>query len=348
MSRKAPIIELNPDERKELERIVASPSAPQGRAERARIILMAAYGKENREIASTLEIGKNAVTLWRKRFRWERMKGLLDHPGRGRKRKYRHDERLKLIAKSCEKPPEAQNWTIRDLAEAVSDLGLSKSTVGRILKEIDLKPHLVEGWLNSRDPEFDRKAAAICGLYLNPPENALVVCVDEKTGIQALGRKYPDLPERPGSRRKREFEYVRHGTASLFAAFVVHSGEVLAEVKDKHTRVEFIEFLDGINRSYPEDKMVYVIVDNLAVHKTQEVKEWLQRHQRFQFFFTPTHASWLNQVEMWFSILSKRYLKNGIFNSREELVQGMMEYIGKYNQHAKPFRWTYAADPLRI
>lgn len=348
MTRQAVLIELSASEHEELDRMVSSPSTPQGLAMRARIVLLASAGRRNKEIGPSLGVSKNVVTLWRNRFRWERLAGLKDRPGKGRKRKYGHDQRLKVIARSCEKPPEAGRWTVRDLAASLADVGVSKSTIFRILKEIDLKPHQVQGWLTSRDPDFERKAAEICGLYLNPPANALVVCVDEKTGIQALGRKYPDKPERPGNRRKREFEYVRHGTASLFAAFLVHSGEVIANIKDRHTRVEFIEFLDELNHKCPKDKAIYVIVDNLAVHKTKEVKQWLTRHLRFKFVFTPTHASWLNQVEMWFSILTRRFLKDGIFDSKEELVDRLMYYIKQYNTHAKPFRWTYAADPLRI
>ncbi len=348
MPKSAPSIELTEQERTELEAMARKPSTAQGMAMRANIILLAAEGKQNKEIQKTLGVNKNVVSLWRNRFRFRRTNGLHDMPGRGRKRTYGHDERLKVIAKGCEKPPDAQIWTIRDLAAALAETGISKSTVGRILKDIDLNPHKVESWLNSKDPDFEPKAAEICGLYLAPPENALVVSVDEKTGIQALGRKFPDKPERPGSSRKREFEYKRHGTVSLFAAFVVHSGRVIGEVKERHTRVEFLDFLEELNRNCPKDKMIHVIVDNLAVHKTQEVKDWLARNRRFEFHFTPTHASWLNQVEMWFSILARRFLKDGIFNSKEELVNGLLKYINDYNEKAKPFRWTYAADPLCI
>lgn len=348
MSRKAPKIELSIEERQQLQQWVNKPSTPQALSLRAKIILLASKGRENKEIQQILQADKNVVSKWRRRFKREHLEGLRDRPGRGRKRIYGHSERLRVIIKGCEKPQEARRWTVRDLASALVDMRISKSTVGRILKEIDLKPHKVETWLSSRDPEFEPKAAEICGLYLSPPENALVVCVDEKTGIQALGRKLPDKPELPGSPRKREFEYQRHGTVSLFAAFTVHSGEVIAEVKERHTRIEFLDFLEEINHQCPKDKIIHVIVDNLAVHKTPEVKTWLSTHRRFEFHFTPTHASWLNQVEMWFSILARRFLKDGIFNSKGELIQGLMNYIKSYNEHAKPFRWTYAADPLRI
>jgi transposase len=348
MPRKAPVIELSPEEEKSLVRLAKSATTPQGAAMRARIILLASEGKDNQMISSQLGVGKNVVTLWRSRFRWHRMESLRDTPGRGRKRKYVHEHRLQVIARSCEESELGRPRTIREIAGVLAALGVSKTTVGRMLKEIDLKPSKVESWLTSRDPDFERKAAEICGLYLNPPANALVVSIDEKTGIQALGRVVPDKPARPGSPRKQDFEYIRHGTASLFAAFLVHSGDVIAEVRDRHTRVEFIDFLEEVHRQCPKDKMIHVILDNLAVHKTQEVKGWLKGHARFEFHFTPTHASWLNQVEMWFSILARKFLKNGVFGSKQELVAGIVAYIRNYNETAKPFRWTYASDPLRI
>jgi len=348
MARKPIKIELDAQERGDLENMVNSRMTPQGMAQRASVVLLAEQGKSNDDIARELNVHRNFVSRWRGRFRWKRIEGLKDEPGKGQKRTYGHDARLKVIAKSCEKPPEAQRWTVRDIAAALSDVGISKTTVGRILKSTDLKPHQTEQWMTSRDPDFEAKSAEICGLYLNPPENALVVCVDEKTGIQALSRVNPDKPERPGSPRKREFEYERHGPVSLFAAFVVHNGQVIGEVEDRHARVEFLRFLDRICAETPTDKMIYVILDNLMAHKTQEVKDWLASHPRFEFHYTPTHASWLNQVEMWFSILARRLVNDGIFDSKEELVRAIMDFITKYNERGKPFRWTYASDPLHI
>jgi len=347
MSRRAVQIELSPNERDELERLVRARRTPQQMVMRARLVLMAAEGKNNQEIQAELGVTKNVVTLWRTRFRWERMEGLKDRAGRGRKRTYGHDDRVAVIARSCQPSPGGGAPTVREIAKAMAPLGISKSTVGRMMKALDLKPNKVESWLTSRDPDFERKAAEVCGLYLNPPANALVISVDEKTGIQALGRVVPDKPARPGSARKRDFEYVRHGTTSLFAALVVHSGEIIADVKDRHTRVEFIEFLDEINRRCPKDRIIHVIADNLAVHKTPEVKAWLTHHARFQMHFTPTHASWLNQIELFFSIFARQFLKDGIFDSKHELVDGIMAYISRYNETSKPFRWTYDADPLR-
>lgn len=348
MPRQAVPIELSPAERAELERLTRGGTTPQQLAMRARIVLLAAEGRRNQEIQAAVGVTKNVVTLWRTRFRWERMKGLQDRPGRGRKRTYGHEDRIKVIARSCETSESGRVPTVREIAQALAPLGISKSTVGRMMRALDLKPNKVESWLTSRDPEFERKAAEVCGLYLNPPENALVISVDEKTSIQALGRAVPDKPARPGSARKRDFEYVRHGTTSLFAALVVHSGKVIADVKERNSRVEFIEFLDEIDRRCPKDRMIHVIADNLAVHKTPEVKAWLSRHARFTMHFTPTHASWLNQVELFFSILARQFLKDAIFDSKQALIDGMLAYVARYNETSKPFRWTYAADPLRI
>jgi transposase len=347
MPRRAPVIELSPSERGELERLTRGGTTPQQMAMRARLVLLAAEGRSNQQIQVALGVSKNVVTAWRTRFRWQRLDGLKDRVGRGRKRTYGHDERLAVIARSCETSATGRVPTVREIAEALAPLGISKSTVGRMMKAIDLKPNTVQSWLTSRDPEFERKAAEVCGLYLDPPANAVVISVDEKTNIQALGRVVPDKPARPGSARKRDFEYVRHGTASLFAALVVHSGEVIAEVKERTTRVEFIEFLDEIDRRAPKDRMIHVIADNLAVHKTPDVKAWFARHPRFQMHHTPTHASWLNQVELFFSIFARRFLKDGIFDSRQELIDGILVYIARYNETSKPFRWTYDADPLR-
>jgi len=347
MPRRAPVIELSAMERRELERLTRGGTTPQQMAMRARLVLLAADGRSNQEIQAALGVTKNVVTVWRTRFRWQRLEGLKDRAGRGRKRTYGHDERLAVIARSCETSVAGRVPTVREIAQALAPLGISKSTVGRMMRAIDLRPNKVQSWLTSRDPEFERKAAEVCGLYLNPPANALVISVDEKTNIQALGRVVPDKPARLGSARKRNFEYVRHGTASLFAALVVHSGEVIADVKEHTTRVEFIEFLDEINRRCPQDRMVHVITDNLAVHKTPEVKAWFAHHARFHMHHTPTHASWLNQVELFFSIYARQFLKDGIFASKQELIDGILAYIARYNETSKPFRWTYDADPLR-
>ena len=204
--------------------------------------------------------------------------------------------------------------------------GVSHVTVHRVLAAEKIKPHLQEMWLNSQDPDFEAKQAEIIGLYLDPPEGALVLSVDEKTGMQALGRKAPDKPVRPGTVAKREFEYVRHGTKSLLAALAVHEGTVTGSCYDRHSNVEFLDFLQILDRTYPSAEL-HLIVDNLSVHKHENVRKWLDCHPRIKLHFTPTHASWLNQIEIWFSVLGRKLLKRGIFNSTDELVAKIIDYI---------------------
>jgi len=255
------------------------------------------------------------------------------------------DIRVRIAAEACRPPEGVTHWSTRDLAKHIG--GVSSATVQRVLAAEEIKPHLQEMWLNSQDPDFEAKQAEIIGLYLNPPENALVLSVDERTQMQALGRIAPDKPVRPGSPAKREFEYIRHGTKSLLAALAVHSGEVTGSCYDRHTHVEFLDFLRALDKAYPSGEL-HLIVDNLSVHKHEDVRKWLSRHRRIRFHFTPTHASWLNQIELWFSILSRKLLKRGIFNSKQELVAKVMDYIEMYNQTARPFQWTYTGDPLTI
>lgn len=221
--------------------------------------------------------------------------------------------------------------------------------VQRVLSAEKIKPHLSEYWLNSADPYFESKQTEIIGLYLNPPENALVISVDEKTGLQALGRKHPNKPVKKGSPEKMEFEYKRHGTVSLIASLAVHQGEVMGNCYERHTNNEFIDFLEEIDRSYGKhNKEIHLIVDNLSVHKHQNVRDWLSGHQNYFIHFTPTHASWLDQIELWFSIYTRKIIRRGVFDSKEDLVAKTLEFIELYNKKAKPFRWTYTGNPLTI
>lgn len=349
MARTAAKIALSDQEAQALKKRINSGLTEQRMVTRSRIVLLASEGKTNKEIAIELRLEENTVMLWRNRFRWHRLEGLNDAKGKGRKMKYTYQDRIQVIKAACEKVDNERHRTYRELEEHLSkQSGISRSQINRMLNDLDLKPHQMEYWLTSHDPEFEKKEASICGLYLDPPLNSIVICIDEKTGIQALGRENPDKPLESSRRIKREFEYVRHGTASMFAAFIVESGIVFGSVRDRHTRVEFIDFLDQIGKITPKDKRVHLIVDNLSTHKTKEVQDWLRRHINFAVHYTPTHASWLNQVEIWFSILGRKLLKKGIFNSREELVKALMDFIDKYNDAAKPFAWTYAAKPLAI
>lgn len=342
MARALPRIDLTPQEREELNRIVRADTSEQRAVLRARIVLLADEMLSTEDIMHALGVSKPVVIKWRSRFVENRLDGLGDAPGRGRPRVYGPDIRLKIATEACRPPEGVTHWSTRDLAEHI---GVSHVTVHRVLAAEKIKPHLQEMWLNSQDPDFEAKQADIIGLYLNPPENALVLSIDEKTGMQALGRKAPDKPVRPGTAARREFEYVRHGTKSLLAALAVHEGTVTGSCYDRHTNVEFLDFLRVLDRTYPSGEM-HIIVDNLSVHKHENVRKWLANHPRIKFHFTPTHASWLNQIEIWFSILGRKLLKRGIFNSPDELVAQIMAYIERYNETAQPFRWTYTGDPL--
>jgi len=338
-------MDLTPEERQELERIVRADSSEQRAVLRARIILLADECRSTEEIMNVLGISKPVVVKWRSRFARDRLNGLRDAPGRGRPRVIGADVRLKIATEACRPPEGVTHWSTRELAAHIG--GVSHVTVHRVLSAEKIKPHLQEMWLNSQDPDFEAKQAEIIGLYLNPPENALVLCVDEKTGMQALGRKAPDKPVRPSIPARREFEYVRHGTKSLLAALAVHEGTVTGQCYDRHTHMEFLDFLQTLDKLYPSSEL-HLIVDNLSVHKHDNVQRWLESHPRIKFHFTPTHASWLNQIEIWFSILGRKVLKRGIFNSKEELVAKTLDYIEQYNRTARPFRWTYTGDPLAV
>ena len=345
MARPLPRMDLTLQERQELERVVRADSSEQRAVLRARIVLLADEQRSTEEIMSMLGVSKPVVIKWRSRFAEDRLDALRDAPGRGRPRVHGPDIRLKIATEACKPPEGVTHWSTRDLAEHIG--GVSHVTVHRVLSAEKIKPHLQEMWLNSQDPDFEAKQAEIVGLYLNPPENALLLCVDERTQMQALGRPFPDKPVRSGVPARREFEYIRHGTKSLLAALAVHQGTVTGECYDRHSNVEFLDFLRKLDKVYSSGEL-HIIVDNLSVHKHKNVQEWLKRHPRIKFHFTPTHASWLNQIELWFSILSRKVLRRGIFNSKEQLVAKVLGYIESYNQDARPFQWTYTGDPLTI
>jgi transposase len=337
-------IELSDEERESLLAIVRSPRSEQRMVTRARVVLAAADGTPNRRIAREVGLSERKVGVWRNRFSERGLDGLRDLPRPGAKRVYDHDKRLEVFKTACSDPPEGEtHWTVRSLADAV---GVGKSQTHAFLAQADLKPHQVRSWLTSLDPQFDTKAVDVCGLYLSPPENAIVVSIDEKTSIQAREPIRKDLPMRPGKPARREFEYKRHGVQALLAALLVHTGEVLGEVYDRNTRIEFLDFLERLETEIPAGKDVHAILDNLQVHKTPEVTAWLEQHPRWTFHFTPTHASWLNQIELFFSILTRRLLRRGIFTSQADLRTQLLAFIDRYNPTAKPFAWTYEGKPL--
>ena len=351
MAREARKVTLSEKERADLEKRVRKETQEQRMIPRLRIVVLASGNLETKEIAKKLGISQKTVSKWRGRYAEHGLAGLQDRERPGRPWTFSPEDRLNVITTACRPPETATHWSVRDLEKEIekkSSRSISYVTIHRILKSIDLKPHQYEMWLNSQDPEFEAKQTEIVGLYLNPPENALVLSVDEKTGMQALGRKYPNKPMRPGYPERMESHYVRYGTKSLIAALAVHKGEMMGKCYDRHRHEEFLDFLGEIERTYA-DKDLHLIIDNLSVHKHKEVKKWLeQREGRVTFHFTPTHASWLNQIELWFSILSRKVLKRGIFSSREDLVKTVMKFIEEYNKEAKPFKWTYTGDPLKI
>jgi transposase len=337
-------ITLTDEERASLEEIVRAPTSEQRMVTRARVVLAAAEGKPNRQIAREVALSERKVGVWRNRFAERRIEGLSDLPRPGKPRVYDHDKRVEVFKTACSPPPEGEtHWTVRSLAEIV---GVGKSQTHAFLAQADLKPHQVRSWLTSLDPDFDTKQADVCGLYLSPPENAIVVSLDEKTSIQARQPIRKELPVEPGKPARREFEYKRHGVQALLAALLVHTGEVIGEVYDRNTRIEFLDFLDRLEAQIPPGKTVHAILDNLQVHKTPEVKQWLEDHPRWTFHFTPTHASWLNQIELFFSILTRRLLRRGIFTSKADLRIQLLAFIERYNPTAKPFAWTYEGKPL--
>ena len=307
---------------------------------RAKIILLCAEDKTYDEISSTLNVGRASIAKWKKRFISNGLEGLNDLPRSGKPRTYTEADRVRVVQKACSKPPDGYSkWTQRRIAKEV---GMSQAKVHQILKENELKPHKVEYWCGkSPDPEFEPKMLNIVGLYLNPPENALVLSVDEKTQIQALDRTQPELPLRNGNPKRLTSTYKRNGTVSLIAALAVHQGDIIAQPIAKNNAENFLKFLKKLDRLY-RNKKLHIIVDNLNVHKSKMVKDWLRNKRKITLHFTPTYSSWLNQVEIWFNILTKDVLKDAVWHSKEQMVKQIIEYIDTYNKtRAKPFNWTY-------
>lgn len=346
MARHAPSITLAPEERAALERLVRSPTSAQRDAKRARIVLLAATGYRNDQIQEALGVSKPVVSKWRQRFARSRLAGLRDASGRGRKRKHDAVVRHRIAATACATPPASvgTHWSVRTLA---TYLGVSASLVQAVLAAEAIQPHRVRYWKHSKDPEFEPKMLAVVGLYLHPPEHAVVLSVDEKTSIQALDRTQPRLPLKPHQVERLSHEYTRHGTASLLAALEVHSGHVRGQAIRRNTSETFIRFLRGLLKTYPHQDL-HVIVDNGASHRSQKTRAWVEKQTRLHLVYTPTHASWLNQIEIFFGILTRKVLRRGIFTSRRELVQRLMTFIQAYNAQARPFQWTYAGKPLAV
>jgi transposase len=347
MARIGQPINLTLDEEQELLTMSRSHKLEKRYVERALIILHTAEGKSIDRIIELTGKSRPVVNKWRQRFRKYRLEGLKDAPRSGKPKTITAEQKAMVIEKACTKPKGGYtNWSQGRIAKEV---GMSQSKVFQILKQADLKPHKTEYWCGkSRDPEFEQKMINIVGLYMNPPENAVVICVDEKTQIQALDRTQPELPLRQGKPRRQTTTYKRNGTVSLIAALAVHTGDITAKTIKSNNAENFLKFLKSLDRKY-RNKKLHIIADNLSIHKHKDVKEWIERKRKITLHFTPTYSSWLNQIEIWFNILTKDVVKGGIWQSSEQLANQLMEYVKTYNEtRAKPFQWTYTGNPLTI
>jgi len=332
------------EEQETLERWARRPKTAQALAQRARIVLGCAQGATNGEVAARLHVTPQTVCKWRRRFATRRLDGLLDEPRPGAPRTHTDAAIERVITKTLETTPrDATHWSTRAMAKAT---GMSQSTVGRIWRAFGLQPHRSETFKLSTDPLFVEKVRDIVGLYLNPPEHALVLCVDEKTQVQALDRTQPLLPMRPGQVERRTHDYERHGTTSLFAALDVKTGQVIGECHRRHRATEFRTFLDAIDRNVPAGLDIHLILDNYSTHKTPLIRRWLAKRPRFHVHFTPTSSSWLNLVERWFATLTQKQLRRGVHRSTRELEAAIRSYLTESNKHAKPFVWTKTADEI--
>jgi transposase len=341
---KAAAIVLDEAEKRELAALTRKHGAPQAMAERARIVLGAADGLMNKEIAEKVGVCQHTVGTWRNRFAERRMDGLYDEPRPGAPREIGDEEIAFVIRKTLEtRPKGATHWSLRTMAKEIDH---APSTVRRIWQAFGLQPHRVETFKLSSDPLFVEKVRDIVGLYLSPPERAVVLCVDEKSQVQALDRTQPLLPMRPGQVERRTHDYKRHGTTSLFAALDVKAGTIVGKCMPRHRAQEFRKFLDEVERNVPADLDAHVIMDNYGTHKTQLIRHWFAKRPRWHVHFTPTSASWINQVERFFALLTERALRRGVFRSVAELEAAIEAYIKATNRHPKPFRWTKTASDI--
>jgi transposase len=319
-------------------------STAQALALRARIVLACAEGQDNIDVAEQLGVTHQTVGKWRQRFVERRLDGLLDEPRPGGPRRISDAKIEDVIVKTLEsKPRDATHWSTRSMAKAT---GLSQTTISRIWRGFVLQPHRSETFKLSTDPLFIDKVRDVVGLYLNPPERALVLAVDEKSQIQALDRSQPLLPMRPGQAERRTHDYQRHGTTSLFAALDIATGRVIGQLHRRHRSVEFRKFLETIEANVPAELDVHLILDNYGTHKTPRIQRWLVRHPRFHLHFTPTGASWLNLVERWFALLTQKQIRRGVHRSVRELETTIRNYLSVYNEDPKPFIWTKTADQI--
>ena len=335
---------LSDSERGALEAFARRPKTAQALALRARIVLACASGQDNQVVASELRTTQATVSKWRGRFVRDRLDGLYDAPRSGAPRTIDDDKVDAVIARTLESVPKgASHWSTRSMA---SQADLSASSVSRIWRAFGLQPHRQETFKLSSDPLFVDKVRDIVGLYMDPPVKAMVLCVDEKSQIQALDRTQPILPLAPGVPERRTHDYMRHGTTTLFAALDIATGAVIGQLHRRHRSSEFLKFLRTIDANVPAELDIHLVMDNYGTHKTPTVKGWFARHPRFHVHFTPTSASWLNQVERWFSTLTTRYIRRGTHRSTVQLEKAIRDYLVVNNEDPKPFQWTKSADDI--
>lgn len=347
MATRAPL-NLSDVEREELRRLVRAPGTARALADRCKVVLLDEQGLTYAQIGAKIDMREQTVLKWRTRFLEHRLAGLRDKPRPGGARTITDEKIAEVVRMTLEeKPPDATHWSLRSMAAAS---GISRSSVNTIWRAFNLQPHRSETFKLSRDPHFVEKVRDIVGLYMSPPENAVVICVDEKSQMQALDRTQPLLPLRPGTPERRTHDYHRHGTSSLFAALMVKTGVVIRRCHRRHRHQEFIRFLrtidDVVKATEPDGTSVHIVLDNYATHKTPAVRRWLERHPQYHLHFTPTSASWLNQVERVFADLTEKQLRRGVFTSVPALERAALAYIDARNEDAKPFAWTADADTI--
>jgi transposase len=337
-------LKLTDEERQKLEQWARRPKTAQRLALRSRVVLRCAEGLSNQAVARQLRTSGATVGKWRERFRAARLEGLADEPRPGAPREISDSDVEEVITRTLETtPPQATHWSTRSMAQATK---LSHMAVARIWRAFGLQPHRTETFKLSADPFFVEKVRDIVGLYLNPPERAIVLCVDEKSQVQALDRTRPLLPLRPGLPERQTHDYIRHGTTSLFAALEVATGRVIGKCLRRHRSREFRKFLEAVEGQLPPEPEIHIVMDNYGTHKTPMVRRWFARHPRYHLHFTPTSASWLNQVERFFAEITRRRIRRGSFNHVRELEQAIHHYLEHHNRNSKPFVWTATANVI--